>query len=101
MLSRKCPNCKANIRFNERLILILKENMECPNCKSIIMSTIIGGSMGVPFGALAWYWVDNSLQSAGISSYISISIGFLVCMFIVRLGYPFGPITCFNKNDRF
>ncbi|WP_042147795.1 MULTISPECIES: hypothetical protein [unclassified Pseudoalteromonas] len=62
------------------------------------MSTIIAGAMGVPFGALSWYWVDSSLQGVGISSYISISLGFASCMFITRLGYPFGPLTCFQKN---
>jgi len=98
MLSRHCPNCQTEISFKQRLAFITKGRIDCPKCGGILSSGIISGSVAVPFGGLAWYWLEKELNNLGMHPDMSIFLGFVACMLIIRLGYPFGTLVYFGKD---
>ncbi|MGS0824887.1 hypothetical protein ACVBIO_03665 [Shewanella sp. 0m-8] len=97
MLTNYCPNCGDSISFKHRLVFIYREIIECNSCGATVTPTITGGFIGVPFGAITWYWVDVSLQAVGTPSVLSAFFGFLSCMLIIRLGYVFSTIITFDN----
>lgn len=98
ILNRQCPNCQYSFTLKERLPFIYQNELFCPQCKGIVYVSILSSCLFVPFGGLAWFFIDNSLQQYGIPEVFSVNFGFLVCYVIIQLGYPLAHLRYIDSE---
>ena len=90
----RCPCCKSNIGLPEKTKLLVYETIRCQTCGTTLTVSIFSAVLATCIlGVPAWLLFDELLITTDIHHYLKLFLGFSVCMFTARLGFPFTTLA--------
>ena len=86
----RCPCCKSTIGMPTKTKLLIHETITCQTCGTSLTVSIFSAVLATCIlGVPAWLLFDELLITTDIHNYLKLFLGFSVCMFTARLGFPF------------